>query len=363
MTLYEERLSKDMARIREEVVSLGAAVQKAQDDAVQAALTGNKALANQTILRDHPINRKTREINRLCHAFLAIHLPTAGHLRLISSILRLVNELERIGDYAATIAREGLQLPHVPTGLLKQEVEELAQQAQTCLRQAMKSFNDKDIELARETKALAAQGKGRGDMAFEDLVKEGETPHEHIRYLFDTLILVGRLKRVCDRCKNICEETLFSVAGETKQSKTHRILFLDDENNCQSQIAAAVARKTFPNSGEYDSAGRRAGEDLSPGLFAFMEAHGLVLGPIETNALEPDAHKVSKYDVVVSLHGPVSAYLPGQPFRTVFLDWDVGAVPDGLGEEETTERYTELYRETTVRVRDLLETLRGEGAD
>ena len=102
MPLYEERLSKDMARIRDEVASLGAAVQKAQEDAVQAALTGNKALANQTILRDHPINRRTREINRLCHAFLAIHLPSAGHLRLISSILRLVNELERIGDYAAT---------------------------------------------------------------------------------------------------------------------------------------------------------------------------------------------------------------------------------------------------------------------
>ena len=363
MTLYEERLSKDMARIREEVASLGAAVQKAQEDAVQAALAGNKALANQTILRDHPINRKTREINRLCHAFLAIHLPSAGHLRVVSSILRLVNELERIGDYAATIAREGLQLPHLPTGLLKQEVEEMAEQAQLCLRQAMKSFNEKDAELARETKAIAAQGKGRGDMAFEDLVRESETSHEQIRYLFDVLILVGRLKRVCDRCKNICEETLFSVTGETKLPKTYKVLFLDEENNCQSQIAEAVARKIFPNSGEYDSAGRRNGADLKPGLFEFMEAHGLVQTPIETKALEPDADRAAKYDVVVSLQGPVSAYLPKQPFRTVFLDWDVGVPPEELGETETQERYTELYREITARVRDLIETLRGEEAD
>ncbi len=363
MPLYEERLSREMTRIREEVALLGAAVQKAQEDAIQAALTGNKELANQTILRDHPINRKTREINRLCHAFLATHLPSGGHLRLISSILRLVNELERIGDYAATIAREGIQLPHVPTGLLKQEIEDMAEQAQICLRQSMQSFNEKDAELARETKTIAAQGKGRGDMVFEDLVKESETTHEQIRYLFDALILVGRLKRVCDRCKNICEETLFTVTGETKAPKTYKLLFLDEENNCQSQIAQAVARKAFPNSGEYESAGRRNGADLKPGLFGFLEAHGLMLGQLEMNTLEPDVRKVAKYDVVVSLQGPVSDYLPQQPFRTVFLDWDVGAVPEGLGEAEANERYTEMYREITVRVRDLMETLRGEGAD
>lgn len=363
MPLYEERLSRDMARIRDEVATLGAAVQKAQEDSVRAALSGDKVLANQTILHDHPINRKMREINRLCHAFLAVHLPSAGHLRLISSILRLVNELERIGDYAATIAREGLQLPHLPSGLLKQEMEDMAEQAQTCLRQAMKSFNEKDAELARETMAIAAQGKGRGDMAFEDLVKESETSHERIRYLFDALILVGRLKRVCDRCKNICEETIFTVTGETKPPKVYKVLFLDEENNCQSQIAEAVARKTFPNSGEYDSAGRRNGVDLKPGLFHFMEARGLLAGPIEFNVVEPEVHKVAKYDVVVSLQGPVSAYVPKQPFRCVFLDWEVGAPPEGLGEAETGPLYDELYREITVRVRDLMETLRGDEAD
>ena len=63
------------------------------------------------------------------------------------------------------------------------------------------------------------------------------------------------------------------------------------------------------------------------------------------------------------LSDPVSAYLPRQPFRTVFLDWDVGVSPDELGEAEALERYTELYREITVRIRDLMETLRGEEAD
>jgi len=363
MPLYEERLTKDLARIRDEVAVLGTAVQQAQENAVQAALNGDKELANQTILRDHPINRKTREITRLCHAFLATHLPSAGHLRLISSILRLVNELERIGDYAATISREGLQLPHLPTGLLKQEIEDMAARAHTALRQAMRSFNEKDADLARETKSIAAQGKSKGDIVFEELVKESETSHEQIRYLFDALILIGRLKRVADRCKNICEETLFTVTGETKPPKTYKVLFLDEQNACQSQLAEAVARKAFPNSGEYESAGRSNGMQVPPSLIGFMESHGLILGAVETKALQPDVQHVAKYDVVVSLQGPIDGYLPQQPFRTVFLEWDVGAVPENMSDAGTSERYTEMYREVTACVRDLMETLRGEEAD
>jgi len=363
MPLYEERLARDMARIRDEVAFLGAAVQEALENAVQAALTGNNELANRTILRDHPINRKTREISRLCHAFLATHLPSAGHLRLISSILRLVNELERIGDYAATIAREGIQLPHLPTGILKQEIEDLAERARTALLQAMRSFNEKDADLARETKTIAAQGKNRGDVIFEELVQESENSHEQIRYLFDALILIGRLKRVTDRCKNICEETLFTVTGETKPPKTYKVLFLDEQNTCQSQLAEAVARKTFPNSGEYESAGRINGVNPPSELVEFMETHGLAVGSLETKALEPDVQNASKYDVIVSLQGPIGGYLPRQPFRTVFLDWDVGTVPEGVSHVEAEEHYTQLYREISARVRDLMETLRGEGAD
>ena len=122
-------------------------------------------------------------------------------------------------------------------------------------------------------------------------------------------------------------------------------------------------RKTFPNSGAYDSAGKRNGADLKPGLFQFMETQGLVAGPIECHVVEPDPQKVAKYDVVISLEGDVSSYLPQQPFRTVFLDWDVGLPPEGADAAEADQHYLSMYREITARVRDLMETLRGEGAN
>ncbi len=361
MALYEERLSKDLAQIRAEVATLGTEVDKALQDSVTASLDGDGRLANAVVLGDHPINRRTREISRLCYGFMAVHLPGAGHLRQIASILRLVNELERVGDYAVTIAREALQLPHPPSGILREEMAEMAKQAQTSLQRAVRAFNDRDVDLARDTLVLASQAKGRGDMVFVDLVKESEKQTEQIRYLFDMLISISRLKRVSDRAKNICEETLFTITGETKAPKVYKILFLDPENNCQSQIAEAVARRTFPHSGEYASAGRTGTEDLKPGLYDFMENHGLALGPMKPRALDPDPEKLAAYDVVISLDGPVSDYLPAQPFRTVFLEWDAGTAPKDPGDDGSG--YVAMYREITANMRDLMETLRGKDAD
>lgn len=361
MALYEERLSRDLSRIRGEVAALGMAVEKALHDAVQSSLTGDRPLANRTILGDHPINRKTREISRLSYAFMAVHQPSAGHLRQVASILRLVNELERIGDYAVTIAREAIQLPHPPSGHLREEMEQIAGQAKSCLERAIVAYNDQNAELARETIALASQLKGRGDIIFKELVQESENRSESVPYLLDMLITTGRLKRVGDRAKNICEEALFTFSGESKAPKVYKVLFLDPANNGYSQIAEAVARRSFPHSGEYSSAGRSDKEELKPGLFEFMESQGLVLGPLKPKAIEPDVEKASTYDVIVSLGGPLGDYLPGQPFRTAFLEWDIDEAVGGAA--GGAEDFMGAYREITARVRDLMETLRGEEAD
>ena len=89
MALYEKRLQEDLTHIRGQVRTMGDMTEKVLRNAVHALLTRNQKLANETVLADHPINRQMREVDRLCHGFIARHLPSAGHLRLISSIIRL----------------------------------------------------------------------------------------------------------------------------------------------------------------------------------------------------------------------------------------------------------------------------------
>ena len=114
MSHYERRLEKDLKQIRKGVRNLAKQVGTALKNAIDALLSGDEDKAYSTVLGDTRINRVSREIDRLCHAFIARHLPSAGHLRLISSVLRSNIALERIGDYAVNISRESRQLSHPP---------------------------------------------------------------------------------------------------------------------------------------------------------------------------------------------------------------------------------------------------------
>ena len=119
MTHYEERLEQDLAAIRERVRDITQRVDVALAHATKALITGDRGLANETILGDLVINRRVRKLDGRCHAFVARHLPSAGHLRFVSAVMRLSIALERIGDYAVVIARELGQLDQEPSETLK----------------------------------------------------------------------------------------------------------------------------------------------------------------------------------------------------------------------------------------------------
>ena len=154
MSHYEERLERDLKMIRGRVAEVKAEVDVAVRNGVNALLRLDRKLAAQTILGDHPINRATREIDRLCHAFVARHLPSAGILRYVSSVLRLTVVLERIGDYGVTIARESVQLTEPAPESVAHDIEMLCDQSLRMLRSAMQAFEEGSADRALGTKSV-----------------------------------------------------------------------------------------------------------------------------------------------------------------------------------------------------------------
>ena len=102
---------------------------------------------------------------------------------------------------------------------------------------------------------MADQVERTFDTVFADLL--AEEGRRRIKDLFGLLVVFNALERVSDQAKNICEETVFAVTGEGKAAKVYNILFIDEDNSCQSQMAEAMARKSFPHAGRYTSAGRQ----------------------------------------------------------------------------------------------------------
>lgn len=360
MSHYEERLEKDLARLREHVAEMAVLVEDGVSNAMRALQTGNRELAAATVLADHPVNRAMREIDHLCHSFIALHLPTAGHLRLLSSVIRVNIQLERIGDYAVTIARESLQSSSPPTGPMAGELERVSNETQLMLRQSIEAFNELNADKARTTMVMEEQMENNMDLVYAELMANDD--REAVKNVLAIFAVFTQLKRVADQAKNICEETVFSATGDTKAPKVYNILFLDEDNSCLGPMAAAIARKNFSGSGVYTSAGRQPAASLDTAMVEFLDQHGVSIEDTMPRPLDLTPLELTRMHVIVSLQGPVTAYMDSIPFHTTPLEWDISPAPGGGDAAEASRWLEDAYRNTAVQIRDLMETLRGEGA-
>ena len=361
MSHYEERLERDLSLIKQQATLLAKRVDDALSAAVRALLSGDDKLAYATVLGDQRINAENRKLDRMCHAFIGVHLPSAGHLRLITAMIHANIALERVGDYAVTIARESVHLAKRPDALIKREVELLAGESRQMFKQAVCAFIDGNAEKAKATMIMADQVERTFDVVFADLVSEGE--NFSVEDLFAYLGVFNALERVSDQAKNICEETVFAVTGQTKATKVFRILFLDEDNTLLGPIAEMVARKNFSGGGEFSSLGRRAGA-MAPEVVGRLQELGIDLARHQPRAMNLSLRDLADFHVIVSLQGPVKSYVDNVPFHTAALEWDVGgAVTAEVPDEQRRERHEALIREIAVQVSNLMSTLRGEEAD
>jgi phosphate transport system protein len=349
---YEERLQRDLDWISELVGIVGHQLVRNIHDAVKAVLSLDKTAAAQTVIADYTINRQTRELDRLCHAFVARHLPSAGHLRYVSSVLRLNIALERIGDYSTTISRTAAQLTETPPPTVTRDIEMMAEQARRTLTDALKCFQERDVALAKSTLTAAAQFAPYFDRVFDDLAREGDQKTRPAKDLFGLMATFNRLERVIHQAKNVCEETIFVVTGTAKGEKSFRLLYVDASNAGASQLAEHFTRKAFPNSGTYQSAGWAAAEQIDPAFRGFAETVGLDLSKSWPTDISTLTEQLDQYDLIISLGEGAREHLPRLPFHTTSLEWDLDpdAAPDMT------------YRQLTPRIRELMEQLRGEQA-
>lgn len=351
MSHLEARQEKDLSEIRRHVSTQAEAVCRAVENAIHAVYGGNRRLAHETVLADHPVNRHTREIDRLCHNFIAVHLPSSGPLRLVSSIIRANLELERIGDYATIIAREVVQLSAPPQDSMARELERMGGETLLMLHQAVKAFKDLNADLAKGTMGLGGQLEHNLDLVYEELMAYDE--RTRIRDVLAIFVIFNQLKRVADQAKNLCEHAIFAATGEQKAPKIYQLLFLDRANNRLGPLAAAIATGSFPRRGLYSTAGTTPATRLSPELIAFLERRGLSLADRGPRALSDVTHQeLSDKQVILCLEGTTQDYLETVPFHTSVLEWPLNP---------TTDLET-LYRELAPRIRDLMELLCGKGA-
>ncbi|MDY3618277.1 phosphate signaling complex protein PhoU [Agathobaculum sp.] len=208
------RFDIQLMALNNELISMGAKCENAIASAVKALMTGDMLLAKNAIQVDHEIDQMEREIESMCLKLLLQQQPVARDLRLISAVLKMITDIERIGDQASDIAEivsylEG-GLRHTP------RIDEMAAATIKMVTDSLDAFVRRDLTLAQSVIAYDDVVDDLFGCIRQDLIAEiARDPSDGERVL-DVLMIAKYLERIGDHATNIAEWVEFSITGEHK---------------------------------------------------------------------------------------------------------------------------------------------------
>ena len=362
---FEESLQRDVKLIRQKVLAMAALAERALKSALQALMERNRQLAYSIILRDQYIDELEKELDRLCLEFLVRQQPAGGHLRFVYAAIKINLELERIGDYAESIARQVLKISSLEPQPSYEKFAAIANLSIPMLQQAVQSFVDQRPDLARSTMVIEEEVdllRNGINAALMQQYQLGKIPLEALTPL---LTIARRFERVSDQAKNICEEVLYMCTGEYakhKGTEVLRVLFVDIRNACRSQIAEAIANSLGKPEFVFTSAGIDP-HPIDSTTIKFLADKGLDISRHQSKSVG-QIPNLDHYQVIVALAQEAQKVFPPPPTKTVGLDWNVRdpSFVEGSPEEIRTA-YEETFQYINTHIRDLVEAILGEQHD
>jgi phosphate transport system protein len=206
-------LQHEIANLKKQILSLGALVEDDVSQAVRAVAQRDLRLAQGVIDRDSVVDQNEVSIEEECLKILALHQPVANDLRFIIAVLKLNNDLERIGDLAVNIAQRAIFLCGQPRVDIPFDLAEIAEKSQAMLRQSLDALNNLDLKLARQVGASDDVVDNLNRQSFELIKGVIRQSTEHLDSLIALLSVSRYLERIADHATNIAEDVIYLVEG------------------------------------------------------------------------------------------------------------------------------------------------------
>lgn len=358
----EQLAERNLQEIRTQIRRMADLVAAALESALTALDRRDRRLAYKVILGDKRIDALQQAIDHLCQVYLVRHMPAGSVLRFVISTLKVISELERIGDYADAVAHRAVALVAEERHPQLDAIGEMGRLAVSLMRQSVESFVTQDTQLAE----LVMEGEGETDRMnatiFEALTSAGELSRLDTR--FALVAVLNRLERVADRAANIAEHAVYAAKGEVIQHTPrggHRVLFLSMHDAGLGLLAETLASDSAPLTVSFASAGIEPRPNFDPRMIAFLARKGHAVRRPRPRGLG-DVSALENYSVVVLLSREAEERCPPLPYHTVALAWDLPDPEVGLrtGDEATLEALAEAI---TVRLADLLSALNVSPSD
>ena len=207
------KFDEQLRQLGMEMTHMGNLIEKNIQDAVQALLSQDTETARRIMAEDELVDQEQKKIENICFQLLIQRQPVARDLRTITAALKMVTDMERIGDHAADISELTIAMAAVPYPLRGENIRKMAGETIVMLLDAVNSYVNKDIEKAHSVIAhddIVDNYFAKVKANLIEVIRENPEYGEHAA---DLLLVNKYLERIGDHATNIAEWVIFALNG------------------------------------------------------------------------------------------------------------------------------------------------------
>ena len=204
---------RQLNTLHRKLIEMGSACETAIDLAVKALLEGNADIAHEAASHDREIDQMERDIEAICLKMLLQQQPVARDLRQISAAMKIITDMERIGDQAEDIG-EIVPFLNGRTGVECEDIRLMAETAQQMVRSSIDAYVNQDMALVKKVISMDDIVDDAFDRTKETLIHMISSNREDGQYCLDLLMIAKYLERIGDHATNIAEWVAFTITGQ-----------------------------------------------------------------------------------------------------------------------------------------------------
>jgi phosphate transport system protein len=211
MTKHVER---QIGQLKERILRVGTLVEEAISKSITALINRDAKLAQRVMASDEEIDRMEVEVEEECLKILALYQPVAADLRFVVAVLKINNDLERMGDLAKNIAKRVLQLTGGKPFRLPPEIRTKAMQAQEMVRHSLDAVVNADPGLARQVREEDDTIDAARQKIHRRVLEEIRATPDDVESLLRINSVSKHIERIADMATNVAEDVIYMVEGD-----------------------------------------------------------------------------------------------------------------------------------------------------
>jgi len=205
---------RELNDLKQDILRMASLVERSLFLALDSLLSGDPVAAREVITGDDAIDNLQDDIENQCIKLIATQQPMARDLRVIITGIKIMINLERMGDHAVDIARSAMcvcgQMPQKPL----EKIPHMARLVQQMVKEGMDAYVHNDVEKARQMCMTDDEVDELYNLTFQDLISYMEEHPQSIGCVVYLLMVARYLERIADRATNIAEDVIYLVTGE-----------------------------------------------------------------------------------------------------------------------------------------------------